>query len=505
MNYYNEHDPKAAAWLRELIARGHIAPGVVDERSIEDIAPSELTQYTQCHFFAGIGGWSLALRLAGWPDDRPVWTGSCPCQPFSTAGKGKGVADERHLWPAFKWLISKCQPPVVFGEQVASKDGREWLAGVRADLEDLDFAVGAADLCAAGIGAPHIRQRLYWMAHARSQPKGRQLLGPGEGTRQTGEWTSDQLGGSGCACRLVLADSAGWEPGRLTTSPAGHRGAAESASDACGMGDTRCQRVEFGRGAGDVGRSASQEQGEAQERQRGWDANSDAGSNDPWIAYDLTYCRDGKARRIPAITQSNFLLLADGFWYSMADVRTIFFAQVSQEITRYATLTRTDPDQILRLVQESTDPSSIPKREAGGQNRFLEAEILLPFLRDISSTYNNISAIEVCGTEKSTEFDTVTLRNLRDTIEAECSSYRRESSEQFPDESPTSLRPLSFFLARCGKACGYQQSRQDAANFPLSNKTTGRVMALRGFGNAIVPQVASEFIQACEEALNSTL
>jgi DNA (cytosine-5)-methyltransferase 1 len=166
--FYNEIDPYAAAWLRNLIAAGHVAPGVVDERSIEDIEPAELAQYTQCHFFAGIGAWSHALRLAGWPDDRPVWTGSCPCQPFSSAGKGAGFADERHLWPAFCWLISQCRPPIVFGEQVASKDGLGWLDLVQADLEGSGYATGAADLCAAGVGAPHIRQRLYWVADAAS-------------------------------------------------------------------------------------------------------------------------------------------------------------------------------------------------------------------------------------------------------------------------------------------------------------------------------------------------
>lgn len=103
--YYNEIDPYAAQWLRNLIEAGEIAPGYVDERSIEDVTPGDLRGFTQHHFFAGIGVWSYALRKAGWPDDKPIWTGSCPCQPFSAAGKGKGVDDERHLWPAFFWLI----------------------------------------------------------------------------------------------------------------------------------------------------------------------------------------------------------------------------------------------------------------------------------------------------------------------------------------------------------------------------------------------------------------
>ena len=161
--YYNENDPYPAQWLRNLQAAGHLPTGVVDERSIVDVQPQDCHETS--HFFAGIGGWPYALHLAGWPVDRPVWTGSCPCQPFSSAGRAKGVLDERHLWPAFFRLIAERRPPVVFGEQVASKDGLEWLAGVRADLEGAGYAVGASDLCAASIGAPHIRQRLYWFTN----------------------------------------------------------------------------------------------------------------------------------------------------------------------------------------------------------------------------------------------------------------------------------------------------------------------------------------------------
>ncbi len=182
--YYNENDPFAAAWLRELIKAGHIADGEVDERSIAVVRPDDLLGFVQCHFFAGIGGWSLALRLAGWPDDRTVWTGSCPCQPFSQSGKTLSADDPRHLWPALFDLIRESRPSEVFGEQVASADGRAWLDLVFTDLEAANYRVGAANLCAAGVGAPHIRQRLYWMGHAidgESRQEGRVLEGDASG------------------------------------------------------------------------------------------------------------------------------------------------------------------------------------------------------------------------------------------------------------------------------------------------------------------------------------
>ncbi|EMY8986210.1 DNA cytosine methyltransferase [Salmonella enterica] len=167
--YYNEIDPFAAQWLRNLIADGHIAPGEVDERSIEDVTPDDLRGFTQCHFFAGIGIWSHSLRLAGWPDDKPVWTGSCPYQPFSAAGKGDGFDDERHLWPAFFHLISERRPQHVFGEQVAAGNANVWFDLVQADLEGMDYAFGLVPFTSASIGAPHIRERAYWVAESSSE------------------------------------------------------------------------------------------------------------------------------------------------------------------------------------------------------------------------------------------------------------------------------------------------------------------------------------------------
>ncbi|EQA1589914.1 DNA cytosine methyltransferase [Enterobacter hormaechei] len=160
--YYNEYDPFAAKWLRNLIDAGLIAPGIVDERSITDVTPSDLKGFKQCHFFAGIGGWSYALRLAGIPDNFSCWTGSPPCQPFSTAGKQLGQLDERHLAPTFMRLVSQCRPPVLFGEQVAAAIGKHWLDDLFDELEREEYACAAAVLPAASVGAPHKRDRLFF-------------------------------------------------------------------------------------------------------------------------------------------------------------------------------------------------------------------------------------------------------------------------------------------------------------------------------------------------------
>ena len=304
--YYNENDPKAAAWLRELIRCGHIAQGDVDERSIVDVGATDLAGYSQCHFFAGIGGWSLALRLAGWPDDRPAWTGSCPCQPFSAAGKGLGTADARHLWPEFARLIAERNPAAVFGEQVASKAGREWLAGVRLDLEGMGYAVGAADLCAAGVGAPHIRQRLYWVADADSERRTWQhaLLQREESRRHT-EAVSEAAR-SGATGGVEHPNV----PGHYERPSGRQQSLRDEHIEAGGLDDA------------DVEGCARQSLG-----------LMGASSQGSWSNFDILPCTDGKSRRV----ESGTFPLAHGMPARMGRLRGYGNAIVPQVAAEFIT------------------------------------------------------------------------------------------------------------------------------------------------------------------------
>lgn len=301
--YYNEIDPYAAQWLRNLIAAGHIAPGDVDERSIQDVHPDDLKPYNQCHFFAGIGVWSLTLRRAGWPDDRPVWTGSCPCQPFSSAGQGSGFDDERHLWPAFHWLIDQCRPAVVFGEQVASKAVDTWIDLVHADLEALGYAFAGIPFPSAGVGAPHIRDRLFWVADAeRDEQRSRR------GTRREDQARHESRVEP---CRRGAAGGVG----NTYSEPAGRDArAAHGEKDGDGAQHSNSDRPWYAgpalaggvahaeRGRLHEQRGISREQEDARQR---WDQShnsSFAGRPGPtngfWRDADWLSCRDGKWRPV---------------------------------------------------------------------------------------------------------------------------------------------------------------------------------------------------------------
>ena len=304
--WYNENDSFPASWLRKLIAADLLPQGTVDERSIEEIR-SDDCQPTS-HFFAGIGGWPYALALAGWPSKVPVWTGSCPCQPFSSAGRRKGFSDERDLWPVWVRLIAECRPPTIFGEQVASPLGREWLARVFADLEPLGYAVAGADLCAAGISAPHIRQRLFWVADSsglrvgigqeaerETEPSGSSSDGGMEHSdsdrRNSRRAKPDGRGFAGRCGLGRLANTDGRKSRNRDIQRGGRHLQLPQDENPCGMGHANRARYEIGtRFAGD------------DETTTGPTAREATQQADPWNRFDFIPCSDGKSRRVESGT-----------------------------------------------------------------------------------------------------------------------------------------------------------------------------------------------------------
>lgn len=478
--FYNDNDAYAARWLANLVSAGYLSSGDVDARSILDIDPADLAGYSQCHFFAGIGGWPLALALAGWPEDREVWTGSCPCQPLSSAGQRRGHADERHLWPAFQRLIAQRRPATVFGEQVASKDGREWLAGVRADLEHLGYAVGAADLPAAGVGAPHIRQRLFWVAHAeRGDERGerrRQLLRPAENPQALGGGASAQLergsnpGGVADAQHAERRTQQQHRDDVLDGNDARRQethGQPGACGEVRGLGNSREPRLEERRGNGQLPQSAG-----------GTPEGQAALGTNPWSDAVWLPCLDGKARR----TQPGLFPLAPRLPESLGRLRAI-----ENEVLSYAT-SEIDTDQTVRMVRQILYERA---HRQGCATRmcvqFHAQEILLDLLLSVAPTRHK-SANDSSFAETGDEARRRMLRVLRSDAGTCCPSCRRQSNEQRDEQPSDALHLLPFVLARSAQA--YWQAATEA------NAVDNRVGRLRAYGNAITPQAAATFIQA---------
>lgn len=302
MNYYNEWDKGAAAWLRELIKQGQIPFGVVDERSITEVKPEDLDGFTQCHFFAGTGGWPLALRLAGVPEDAPLWTGSPPCQPFSAAGKQLGQFDPRHLAPVFLDLISECRPPVLFGEQVAPAIAKSWMCDLQAHLEREDYAVGFAVPPACSVGAPHKRDRLFFGAHnlaesLRTERDGERIRGLGESNQAQRSRTAAELTGRSDSGRMAHTNN---------TRPQGRERVPERADEqSTGAGSVENELAyssqrRRGEERENIRRFAvgNSEEGRTTRRSAGRSDNTANPHHGFWSDADWLGCRDGKFRPV---------------------------------------------------------------------------------------------------------------------------------------------------------------------------------------------------------------
>lgn len=664
--YYNEHDPFAAAWLRELIAAGHLPPGDVDERDIQDVDAGDVKGYAQCHWFAGIGGWAYALRLAGWEDDRQVWTGSCPCQPFSTAGKRGGSGDERHLWPAWFSLIRECRPAIVFGEQVASslvigsgtevddlyqvlgrkaifdvllqsegilseclpelrecpsqqtqtcelcgrsltgarenacigssipseqiqpsiqsgsggyssenfggllrtngdrirsenpegmefsiagsnkarsgihkgkrkgralcpechgtqlgafidpedsgcdsgsyqdcigrlvketgrsfeKEPSTWLSSVQSDLEGIGYSFGASVLTAAGVGAPHRRQRLYFVAHSAQQ------CNNGNGHTGTG-WRFESANRSGDG-RVDNSSSPRRDPTREwpeseTRNETRMRGLERGREEHGGVADpTQC-----GQQQRDLGNETSTQHpalGRGPERYEGSrrDDASDGGVANFWSSALWLPCRDSKLRPV----EPTIFPLAHGFWYRMVHVFAAFVEWAAKEVVNHAKATRTSPSEVMRVVRQKIGESPLREWSPRRQDSISQAAFLFNFMRDIEAMVGGAS---ISGSIPQASFQEIqgrVLRDLRDNAAVECSSLRRKPNEQLPEQSSDTMLELSQLLARCCESAWNHSTGTDASDIPMN---ISRVGLLRGAGNAIVPQVAAEFIRAYRE------
>ncbi len=374
MNYYNDNDEKICTWTQAAIDAGVLPKGYLDVRDVKTVDPEFIKGFAQAHFFCGVGGWPLALEFAGVPNDFPIWTASLPCQALSCAGKRLGAKDKkRHLWPAFKKLVAKFLPAVIVGEQSASKAGRQWLAGVRADLEDLGYVVGAADLCAACagesgyqvsfgwkregedeednqegevhwdafedciVGAPHIRQRLYWgavrladaggmrfqdgrgsdVAACASTERGGAVGGvsdasvgrchSGQGSRQAGHGKSQLASDDGCPdCGLADDDahrSAVEPPARLHDQ-------GQPGDDPTRRGGDVGVADAYRGGTGQRPRNLPRDEGQHEERFKNGDhASLTDGTDRHWSDFSIVACTDGKHRRVP---ESALQRLVDG-------------------------------------------------------------------------------------------------------------------------------------------------------------------------------------------------
>ena len=534
---YNEFDEYAADWLENLIAAGLIANGIVDRRSIVDVRPDDYRGFRQVHLFAGIGVWSYAFRRAGVSDDTALWSLSCPCQPFSAAGKGAGVDDERHLWPHAHHLIKEHRPAKIYGEQVASKDGLAWLDLVQTDMEGTDYAFGAVDTCSASVGAPHIRQRLRFHAYdlrsTTSRLENADSL-DGECGSSEGRKLRSTKAGQGAddhTCRrsspdierLAHCDSheprqggnAGNAQGEGVWSQSGGRSQPvwmDNNDDEGleGLGSGHQTPIRHGQGTlrpasetSEFGGLADTNDGQLSVSRRGSQGRNGSTTTDAefvgagptngfWRDADWLFCRDGKWRPVEPSAQQ----MVDGSTRSMGPLRSEDIWKVEEAVEQWAQRHQADPTKAVRNLWDIVSEEEVRLRPDGGFDSVREAPFLLAFLRQLS---DQGWKFPIGDERSSSEASRTVLRVLWFTEQPSYTSRGRGLDEQQSGEPTNPLRLLSQILAYHTEVCWRDTGWQDVGSFPLAHNAPSRVGRLRAYGNAVDAEATREFIEATLE------
>jgi hypothetical protein len=170
-----------------------------------------------------------------------------------------------------------------------------------------------------------------------------------------------------------------------------------------------------------------------------------------------------------------------------------FHKQTWEEIDSYAERTKADPDEILRTLRNRVCTETFCEREAGGIHGFHAPSLLLSLLLGAESAREGTP---FNGSSKKEGLEAVgrALRSMRRDFRVECPPCGRDAEKQRYGEPPATLSALSLFLAQHVEA--YRKIVLDA------HASANRVALLRGYGNAIVPQVAATFLDALHDVLS---